>query len=70
MGQLAKESGWRRTNLGVVFVDVLVVRHFHQPVAEIIVREDQETAFQVAVDHFQVLPKEDGQKKSESGVKP
>lgn len=45
----------RLTDLGVVLVDVLVVGHLHEPVAQVVVGEDEEAAFQVTIDHLQVL---------------
>ena len=43
------------TNLGVVLIDVLVVSHLHEPVAQVVVGEDEEAAFQVTIDDLQVL---------------
>lgn len=43
------------TDLGVVFIDVFVVCHFHQPVTQVVVREDKEATLQVAVNNLQVL---------------
>lgn len=32
------------TNLGVIFIDVFIVSHLHQPVAEVVVGENQKAA--------------------------
>lgn len=45
------------TYFSIVLIDVLVVGHFHQTVAEVVVGEDEKTGFQVAVDFLQVLEK-------------
>lgn len=45
------------TYFSIVLIDVLVVGHFHQTVAEVVVGEDKKTGFQVAVDFLQVLEK-------------
>lgn len=47
--------GAASTYFGVVLVDVLVVGHLHQAVAQVVVGEDQETGFQVTVDFLQIL---------------
>lgn len=45
------------TYFSIVLIDVLVVGHFHQTVAEVVVGEDEKAGFQVAVDFLQVLEK-------------
>lgn len=45
----------RLTDLGIVFVDVLVVGHLHESMAQVVVGEDEEATFQVAVDNLQIL---------------
>ena len=45
----------RLTDLGVVFIDVLIVRHLHGAMAQVVVGEDEEAAFQVTVDNLQIL---------------
>lgn len=43
------------TYFSVIFVDVLVVGHLHQAMAQVVVREDEETGLQVIVDFLQIL---------------
>lgn len=45
------------TYFSIVLIDVLVVGHFHQAMAEVVVGEDEKTGFQVAVDFLQILEK-------------
>lgn len=45
------------TYFSIIFIDVLIVGHFHQAVTKVVVGEDEETGFQVAVDFFQILEK-------------
>lgn len=45
------------TYLCVVLVDVLVVSHLHQAMAQVVVGEDEETGLKVAVDFFKILQK-------------
>lgn len=51
------QTGDESTYLSVVFIDVLIVGHLHQAVAQVVVGEDEETGLQVTVDFFQVLKK-------------
>lgn len=48
---------YRCTYFCIVLIDVLVVGHFHQTMAEVVVGEDEKTGFQVAVDFLQILEK-------------
>lgn len=43
------------TYFGIVFVDVLVVGHLHETMAQVVVGEDEETGFQVTVHLLQIL---------------
>lgn len=43
------------TYFSIILIDILVVGHFHQTVAEVVVGEDKKTGFQVAVDFLQIL---------------
>lgn len=43
------------TYFSVVFIDVLIVGHLHQAMAQVVVGEDEETRLQVTVDFFQIL---------------
>lgn len=43
------------TYFGVILIDILVVGHLHEAVAQVVVGEDQETGFQVTVNLFQIL---------------
>ncbi len=50
-----RQLGDECTYFSVVFVDVLVVGHLHQAMAQVVVGEDEETGLQVTVDFFQIL---------------
>lgn len=43
------------TYFSIIFVDILVVCHLHQAMAQVVVWEDEETRLQVTVNFFQIL---------------